>query len=92
MTTKIINFKDCRTNLSKLWKDAKANNVRYLVTIHSRPVLEIKAITDENSDIWFVIDDTNQQRMPIKWDKIKMWNNWKELLKHVKKIRNEWGK
>jgi len=31
-----------------------------------------------------------KKREKIDWSKIKMWNNWEELLKITKELRNEW--
>ena len=47
MTKKLISFKDYRANLSKIWKDAKLNNIIYVVLIHSKPAFEVKPITSQ---------------------------------------------
>jgi len=44
MTTKLISLNQYRTNLTKLWKDAKEKNVRYVVMVHSKPVFEVTPI------------------------------------------------
>lgn len=46
MTTRLISFKEYRSNLSCLWKEAMEKNVRYVVTVHSRPVFEVSPIAD----------------------------------------------
>jgi len=46
MTTRLISFKEYRSNLSSLWKEAMEKNVRYVVTVHSRPVFEVSPIAD----------------------------------------------
>ncbi len=44
MTTKIISFNECRTNLSNLWKEAKKKNMRITVTVHGKPAFNIVPI------------------------------------------------
>lgn len=46
MTTRLISFKEYRRNLSTLWKQAMEKNVRYIVTVHARPVFEVSPIAD----------------------------------------------
>lgn len=44
---------------------------------------------EEIADILPVKKDA-KKREKINWSKIKMWNNWEELLKFTKELRNEW--
>ena len=50
MTTKIIGINEYRTKLTKLWKEAREKNVRYIVVVHNKPVLEVRPI------LWDTID------------------------------------
>ncbi len=44
MTTKLISLAEYRSNLSTLWKEAKTNNIRYVVMVRSEPVFEVNPI------------------------------------------------
>ncbi len=48
MTTELISLNECRKNLSTIWKKAQKENKRYIVLVHSKPVMEIKPIYDNN--------------------------------------------
>lgn len=57
MTTKLINLNHYRSHLPKLWKDAQKNNVKYVVTVHARPVFEVIPFQGNQLDeILFVSD------------------------------------
>jgi len=47
MTTKIIGVKKFRENITKIWKDAKKNKIRYIVMYHSEPILEVNPIDED---------------------------------------------
>ena len=47
MTTKIIWINEYRTKLTKLWKDSKKNNIRYIVVVHNKPAFEVIPIFDD---------------------------------------------
>lgn len=47
MLTKVISLKDYRQNITSLWKEAKKNNVCYVVLHHSKPILEVKPFPEE---------------------------------------------
>ncbi|MBU1445993.1 hypothetical protein KKD70_01885 [Patescibacteria group bacterium] len=46
MDTKLIGIKKFRQNFTKIWKEAKEKNIRYIVMHHSVPVLEVKPIDE----------------------------------------------
>ncbi len=46
MTTELISLNECRKNLSTIWKKAQKENKKYIVLVHSKPVMEIKPIYD----------------------------------------------
>ncbi len=52
MTTKIINIKEYRDNITSLWKEAKAKKIKYIVLVHSKPAFEVKPLNDD-----FMIDE-----------------------------------
>lgn len=41
METKIIKLADFRKQVSVIWKGLKGKNVKYVVTVHNKPVLEV---------------------------------------------------
>ena len=47
MVTKFIGIKKFRKNVTKLWKEARKKNIRYIVMSHSTPILEVMPITEE---------------------------------------------
>ncbi len=65
MTTQLISLNEYRKNLSTIWKQAQEKNIKYVVLVHSKPVMEVKPIynniieddwdteyTDENHKAW----------------------------------------
>lgn len=42
MVTKVVSLKEYRQNITVLWKEAKKNNVRYIVLYHSKPILDVR--------------------------------------------------
>ena len=44
MTTELISLNEYRKNISKLWKRSQEKNIRYIVLVHSKPVLEVRPI------------------------------------------------
>jgi len=51
MTTKIISFNECRSNLSTLWKEAKKKNFKITVTVHGKPAFDIVPVNIEENEI-----------------------------------------
>lgn len=47
MKTKIINLKQFRQNITKLWKEARKENIRFIVMFHSTPILEVLPCKDD---------------------------------------------
>ena len=46
MTTELISLNEFRKNVSSIWKKAQRENKKYIVLVHSKPVMEIKPIFD----------------------------------------------
>jgi len=70
MTTKLISLNQYRTNLTKLWKDAKEKNVRYVVMVHSKPVFEVTPISGKSELEWDGMDRCiNGEIIPTEHDK-----------------------
>lgn len=47
MNTKLITLSDYRKNLSRYTKEAKEQNLFYIVMIHGKPVLEVRPAREE---------------------------------------------
>lgn len=47
MTTKIINIREYRNNITTLWKEARDKKVKYIVMVHSKPAFEVKPLNDD---------------------------------------------
>ncbi len=61
MTTKLISLNEFRSNLSNIWKTAKKKNEKYIVMVHSKPVLEVRPVKEKDftkdflsavNDVW----------------------------------------
>ncbi len=47
MTTRVIGIKEFRQNMTKLWKQGKTQNVRFIVMHHSKPIMDVKPIDED---------------------------------------------
>ena len=59
MLTTIISLKDYRRNITKLWKEAQENGVRYIVLHHSKPILDVRPYQED--EIIFDDDLTEEE-------------------------------
>ncbi len=66
MTTKIIGIKNFRENITSLWKEAKKKNIRYIVMYHSKPVLEVSPLDDEEVILEKLAADIEEARSQVK--------------------------
>lgn len=57
MVTKVVSLKNYRQNITALWREAKKNNVRYIVLYHSKPILEVRPYEKEE----IIFNDDNDQ-------------------------------
>ena len=48
MTTKFIGIKEFRQNLSRLSKEAREKNIRFIVMSHSVPLWKVEPLEDED--------------------------------------------
>ncbi len=62
MTTKIIGIKQFRQNITSLWKDARKNNIRYIVLYHSKPIFEVNPIDEDELILEKFADDIAEAR------------------------------
>ena len=44
MTTRVIGIKEFRQNMTKLWKQGKTQNMRFIVIHHSNPIMVVMPI------------------------------------------------
>lgn len=47
MMTKVIGIKQFRENVTSLWREAKIKKIRYIVMHHSKPILEVNPIDED---------------------------------------------
>lgn len=66
MTTKIIGIKKFRENITKIWKEAKKNNIRYIVMYHSEPIFEVNPIDGDGLIIEKFAADVAEARGQVK--------------------------
>lgn len=62
MTTQLISLNEYRKNLSTIWKKSQAENIKYIVLVHSKPVMEVKPIYNN------IIEEVE----PDEWEKKAM--------------------
>ncbi len=51
MRTEFISLQECRKSMSSLWKKANKENIKYIVMVHSNPVLEITPIRQHEMQV-----------------------------------------
>ena len=66
MTTQVIGIKNFRENITKLWKEARKKKIRYIVMHHSRPILEVKPITEKELKIAKLKEEVAEARERFK--------------------------
>ena len=73
MKTRIISVKDWRQNLTKFWKEAKGKDIRFIVMNHSKPMYEVRALSEEK----FEIDDDwkTSDLYPLIEKSLDFWNS-----------------
>lgn len=78
MTTELIWINEYRTNLTKLWKKAQKENIRYIVLVNNRPVFEVNPMSSNRIDEYI---DHNVYELPA--DEVTP--ELKKLMKESKK-------
>ncbi len=78
MTTQLISLNEYRKNISTLWKKAQAENIKYVVLSHSKPIFEVNPLHGNNIE-----DDWDIQYTPANH---KAWLEWREDLKNWETI------
>ena len=77
MNTKVINIKEYRNNLTKIWKESKKNKQRLIVVNHSTPVFEVKPLYQDYVE--FETDEWNSKEIYQLADKsFSFWKNDKD--------------
>jgi hypothetical protein len=66
MTTKIIGIKDFRNNITHIWKDSQKKQIRYIVMHHSKPILEVTPIDEEEMILENLIEEIEKARKQVK--------------------------
>ena len=75
MTTKLISINEYRKNLSKLWKKAQKEKIRYIVLVHSKPVFEVNPVSD--SDDWDIQYTEENHKAYLKWlEELEKWETF----------------
>lgn len=65
MTTKVIGIKEFRKNITNIWKNSRKENIRYIVTHHSTPILEVNPINEEELILEQHIKDIEEGRRDV---------------------------
>lgn len=66
MTTKIIGIKKFRENITSLWKEAREKKIRYVVMYHSKPILEVNPIDEDELILENLANDIAAAREQVK--------------------------
>ncbi len=70
MITKVIGIKQFRGNITSFWREAKLKNIRYIVMHHSKPILEVNPIDEDELMLETVVKDVKKARSQAKKGKI----------------------
>ena len=79
MSTKVISLKEYRNNITKLWKEAHAKNIKYIVLFHSKPILEVRPypgeelIFEDHED-----SDDKKEYYKLAEESLKFWHSEKD--------------
>lgn len=66
MTTKAIGIKKFRENITSLWKEAREKKIRYIVLYHSKPILEINPINEDELILENLAEEIKEAREQVK--------------------------
>lgn len=66
MITKVIGVKRFRENVTSLWREAHKKNIRYIVMHHSKPILEVNSINEDELMLETVTKDIKKARNQVK--------------------------
>ena len=66
MTTKAIGIKKFRENITSLWKEASKKKIRYIVLYHSKPILEVNPIDEDEMILDNLISDIEEAKEQVK--------------------------
>lgn len=80
MSTEIISLKDCRKNLSQVWKRSRDQNIQFIVMVNSKPSFKISPIQEtDNYSYSFKELEKNDDFWEKLYDEyLESWKNWKE--------------
>jgi len=87
MTTELISLNEYRKNLSTIWKKSQKQNIKYIVLVHSKPVMEVKPIY--NNQIEDVEPDNWEIKATNTYNKNKLENNLESVKINLDEIKNE---
>lgn len=66
MTTKLIGVKKFRQNVSNLYKEAKKNNLQYIVLNRNQPIFKVSPLSEKDVIIEKLAQDVKEAREDIK--------------------------
>ncbi len=66
MQTKLIGIRQFRQNMAKLYKQAKKNNWRYIVTNRNQPIFKVEPLGKQDSTLEKLIEDIAEAREDVK--------------------------
>lgn len=66
MTTKIVGIKEFRDNITKYWKRARKENIRYIVMHRQTPVLEVNPLGEEDVVLENLVGEIREARQQVR--------------------------
>ncbi len=66
MTTRTIGIKEFRQNITSIWKEAQAKNIRFIVLHHAKPIFEINPVPKNTNLIDILKSEIKQARNEVK--------------------------
>ncbi|KKQ71782.1 MAG: hypothetical protein UT33_C0018G0012 [Candidatus Peregrinibacteria bacterium GW2011_GWC2_39_14] len=70
MTTKAIGIKEFRNNITKLWKESRKKQIRYIVMYHSKPILDIRPVDEDDFILENFAKEIEQAREDVRLGKV----------------------
>ena len=80
MTTKIIGIKKFRENITSLWKEAKKKKIKYIVMYHSKPILEVNPIDEDELILEKFAEEIKEAREQVKRGEVYTQEEMEKLL------------
>lgn len=66
LKTEFIGLKEFRANISALWKKAQKKRIRYIVMNHTKPIFEVRPLSEKEASLEQLAADIAEARAQYK--------------------------